>query len=75
MPPLEQAHAETFLQRFDLLPYCAGRDVQLVRGELEASMARGGFECAQRVQWRQQIGHGPLCQQRRSGLQQIFYRR
>ena len=34
--------------------------------------ARRGFECAQRVQWRQQIGHGPLCQDRPAKLQQIF---
>jgi len=54
----EQEDAETILQRFHLLPDRAGRDVQLARGELEAQMPRRGLECAQRVQWRQQIGHG-----------------
>lgn len=59
MQPLEQTHAETILQGLHLLPHGTGCDVQLVRGELDAQMARRGFECAQRVQWRQQIGHDP----------------
>jgi hypothetical protein len=50
--PLEQAHAETILQRLHLLPDRSGRDVQLVRRELQAQMACRGFERAQRVQWR-----------------------
>jgi hypothetical protein len=32
--------------------------VQLMCGELEAEMARGCFERAQRIHWRQDIGHG-----------------
>jgi len=31
--------------------------MQLARSELEDQVARRGFERAQRVQWRQQIGH------------------
>jgi hypothetical protein len=34
--PLEQAHAETILQRLHLLPDRSGSDVQLVRRDLEA---------------------------------------
>jgi hypothetical protein len=33
------------------------RDVQLARGEREAQMPPCGLECAQRVQWRQKVGH------------------
>jgi hypothetical protein len=28
-----------------------------VRGQLEAEMPRGGFECAERVEWRKGVGH------------------
>jgi hypothetical protein len=56
--PLEKTHAEASLEGFYLLPDGARRDVQLARSQLEAQVARRGFECAQRVQRWQQIGHG-----------------
>lgn len=55
--PLEQLHAEPGLQRFHLLPHGGGRDVQLVRRQLEAEMARGGFEGADGVERGQGVGH------------------
>ncbi|MGY4294665.1 hypothetical protein ACVWXN_002760 [Bradyrhizobium sp. i1.4.4] len=57
MQPLEQLHAEACLQRFHLLPHGGGRHVQLVRGQLEAEMPRGSFECAQRVERGKGVGH------------------
>src|SRR5882724_1703787 len=51
MQPLEQAYAEAHLQGLHLLPYGGRRHVQLVRGQLEAEMPRGSFECAERVEW------------------------
>jgi hypothetical protein len=57
MQPLEQAYAEARLQRFHLLPHGGGRHVQLVRGQFEAEMPRGGFECAERVEWWKGVGH------------------
>ena len=55
--PLEQAHAETILQRLHLLPDRSGRDVQLVRRELmlrwraAASNARKGSMAAADRSW------------------------
>ena len=57
MQPLEQAYAEARLQRFHLLRHGGGRHVQLVRGQFEAEMPRGGFECAERVEWWKGVGH------------------
>jgi hypothetical protein len=31
--------------------------VQLVRGQFEGKMPRGGFECAERVEWWKGVGH------------------
>jgi hypothetical protein len=62
--PLEQLHSEPLLQQADLLADGTGRDVQLVRGLLEAEMAGRRLEGAQGVQRWQQIGHGEF---RRSG--------
>src|SRR5262249_46765214 len=56
--PLEKMHAEANLEGFYLLPDGTRRDVQLARSERKAQVARRGFECAQRVQRWQQIGHG-----------------
>jgi hypothetical protein len=57
MQPLEQAYAEARLQRFHLLPHGGGRHVQLVRGQFEAEMPRGGLGCTQRVEWWKRVGH------------------
>ena len=51
------AYAEARLQRFHLLPHSGGRHVQFVRGQFEAEMPRGGFECAERVEWWKGVGH------------------
>jgi len=60
--PLEELHAESSLEGFYLLPDGTRRDVQFMSGELEAQVARRGFERSQRVQWREQIGHSiALC--------------
>src|SRR3984957_19303598 len=56
MQPLEQAYTEARLQRFYLLPHSGGRHVQLVRGQFEAEMPRGGFECAERVERGKGVG-------------------
>lgn len=55
--PLEQLHAEARLQRLHLLPHGSRRHVELVRGQLEAEMPRGGFEGAERVEWGKGVGH------------------
>lgn len=57
MQPVEQLHAEARLQRFHLLSHGGGRDVQFVRGQLEAEMAHGGLEGAERVEWGKGVGH------------------
>jgi len=58
MQPREQAYVEARLRRFHLLSYGGRRHVQLVRGQFEAEMPRGGFECAERVEWWKGVGHG-----------------
>src|SRR5260221_2890086 len=57
MQPLEQAYAEAHFQRFHLLPNGGRRHVQLVRGQLEAEMSRGGFKLPERVEWWKGVGH------------------
>src|SRR6516162_11850992 len=73
MPALEQTHAEAVLQDFHLMPDGTRCDLELACSELEAQMARRGFESAQRIQWWQAIGHAqPLWLQCRASLHQIF---
>jgi hypothetical protein len=36
---------------------CEWAAMQLVRGQFEAEMPRGGFECAERVEWWKGVGH------------------
>src|SRR4051794_29940915 len=57
---LEQLHTEQALERPDLLPYCAGADMELPRCPLEAEVPRRGLERPECVQWGQQVGHGMI---------------
>ena len=57
MQPLEQAHAEAHLQRFHLLPHGGRCHMQLVRGQFEAEVTRGGFKRAERIEGWQGVGH------------------
>ena len=58
MQPLQQAYAEAPLQRFHLLSHGGGRHMQLLRGQFEAEMPRGGFEGFQGIERRQAWAHG-----------------
>ena len=57
---LEQANAETGLQRFHLLPDGGRRHMQLVRRQFETKMPRRGFERAQRIERWKHVSHRPL---------------
>ena len=62
MQPLEQANAQARFQRLHLLPHGGRRHMQLMRGELEAEMPRGGFERAERIERWKDVGHRrPVC--------------
>jgi hypothetical protein len=56
---LEQLDAQTVFQRLDLLANGARSHVQLLGGQFEAEMARGGLEGPERVERRQDVGHWP----------------
>ena len=62
MQPLEQAYAQARFQRLHLLPHGGRRHMQLMRGQLEAEMPRCGFERAERIERRKDVGHyRPVC--------------
>jgi len=56
--PLEKTHANASLEGFYLLPTAPGVTCSSRAANVKAQVARRGFECAQRVQRWQQIGHG-----------------
>src|SRR5579864_6010047 len=53
----EKLHTQAAFQRLDLLADRARGDMQFLRGEFEAEMARGGLKSPKRVEWRQNVGH------------------
>jgi hypothetical protein len=57
MEAVEQSRAQPLFERFHLLAYSAGGDVQLVRSELETEMPRGGLKCPEGVEGRKHVSH------------------
>src|SRR5208283_2037889 len=55
--PAEQLDPEIILQGLDLMADCGGCHVQFVGRPAKTHMPCGSFECAQRTEWRESVGH------------------